>query len=57
MNHDLVFKNLGHGLLVLTLLTAINKLKFSSQTERIQVAECLRDVADEVEHREHALMQ
>jgi hypothetical protein len=47
--NDLVFRDLGHGLVVLTLLTAIRKLKFSTQQERFAVAETLRDVADEVE--------
>jgi hypothetical protein len=32
--NDLVFRDLGHGLVVLTLLTAIRKLKFSTSVSR-----------------------
>jgi hypothetical protein len=51
----LVLRSLGGGMVVLALLAAVQRLRLNAQ-ERYAVAETLRDVADEIEHR-HALVQ
>jgi len=51
MAHDhLVVAQLKHAVALLALLNVLKKMEYRSQQERILLAECLRDLADGVEH-------
>ena len=50
MNEHFVVGQLKHAVALVALLNVLRKMKFHSQQERILLAECLRDVADGVEH-------
>src|SRR5262245_35066646 len=52
---ELVLRNLGHGLLLLTLLSVLQKMKLNTQ-ERYVVAETLRDAADELENPDRRML-
>jgi hypothetical protein len=50
-NRFLLVRSLKLGAALLALSALIQRMEFSTQEERYSVSELLRDLADEIEHR------